>query len=55
VGRQAMELVEREARARGLQALHLAVDRENARAQGLYRRNGFAARGHIIMSKRLAE
>jgi ribosomal protein S18 acetylase RimI-like enzyme len=55
IGREAMELVEREARDRGLRALHLAVDRENIRAQGLYQSSGFATRGHIIMSKRLAE
>jgi diamine N-acetyltransferase len=55
VGRQAMELAEHEARARGVQALHLEVEPENVRAQALYRRTGFAQRGYVLMSKRLEE
>jgi ribosomal protein S18 acetylase RimI-like enzyme len=55
VGRQALELAERESRARGVQALHLEVEPGNNRALALYRHHGFAARGYVLMSKRLVQ
>jgi ribosomal protein S18 acetylase RimI-like enzyme len=50
-----VELAERECRARGVRALHLEVEPGNERAHALYRRSGFAERGYVLMSKRLAE
>ncbi|MGH7525584.1 MAG: GNAT family N-acetyltransferase [Gemmatimonadales bacterium] len=55
LGRQAMELAERECRAQGVRALHLEVEPGNERAQSLYRHRGFAQRGYHLMTKRLAE
>jgi ribosomal protein S18 acetylase RimI-like enzyme len=42
-------------RAGGVGALHLEVESGNARAQSLYRRSGFAERGHRLMTKRLGD
>ena len=52
-GRQAMGFLEAEARALGIQALHLEVGAENARALALYRHSGFRDTGRRLMSKRL--
>ena len=46
-------LMEAEARALGINALHLDVGAENARALALYRRSGFRDTGRRLMSKRL--
>ena len=52
-GRQAMGFLEAEARVLGIQALHLEVGAENARALALYRHSGFRDTGRRLMSKRL--
>jgi ribosomal protein S18 acetylase RimI-like enzyme len=54
VGREAVVFAERECRARGIRALHLEVEPGNNRAQALYVGSGFAERGYVLMSKRLA-
>jgi ribosomal protein S18 acetylase RimI-like enzyme len=52
LGTQVLALVEREARARGLQTLYLEVGHDN-RALALYRRAGFVAHRRYLMSKEL--
>lgn len=54
VGRRALALVEDEARALGVRALHLVVERGNAPAQALYRRVGYRAHDRDLMTKWLA-
>lgn len=53
VGGRAIALAEEACRARGVTALHLEVDLGNERAHALYRRSGFAERGHRLMTKRV--
>jgi GNAT superfamily N-acetyltransferase len=53
LGGQAMAFLEAEARALGINALHLEVGAENARALALYGRSGYADNGRRLMSKRL--
>jgi phosphoribosylglycinamide formyltransferase-1 len=53
VGGRVMTLLEAEARAQGVRALHLEVDPDNARCLALYRRLGFAETGRRLMFKRL--
>jgi ribosomal protein S18 acetylase RimI-like enzyme len=53
LGRRAMEFLEAEARELGVQALHLEVGAENARALALYGRSGFRDNGRRLMTKRL--
>ena len=53
--RQAIALVEMEARHQNVQALHLEVERENTAAQGLYRSLGYADHGRYLMTKRLSQ
>jgi ribosomal protein S18 acetylase RimI-like enzyme len=48
-----MEQVEAEARALGVQALHLEVARDNQAGQALYFRRGFRANDRQLLSKRL--
>lgn len=55
VGRQALERVEAEARALGVQALHLEVERRNADAAAVYRRAGFEDHDRSLMTKWLAD
>jgi ribosomal protein S18 acetylase RimI-like enzyme len=50
-GRQAMQHVESQARALGVNALHLEVDRGNDPAIELYRRAGYADHGRHLMTK----
>lgn len=50
-GRQAMQHVESQARALGVNALHLEVDRGNDPAIELYRRGGYADHGRYLMTK----
>jgi ribosomal protein S18 acetylase RimI-like enzyme len=50
-GRQAMQHVESQARALGVNALHLEVDRGNDAAIELYRRAGYADHGRHLMTK----
>lgn len=52
VGRRVLELVDREARALGLERLYLEVEHGN-RAIDLYRRAGFVEHQRHLMSKRL--
>jgi ribosomal protein S18 acetylase RimI-like enzyme len=54
-GQRAMGMVEREAIAHGVRALHLLVDPRNGRAVRLYERAGFERSHRIAMTKRLAE
>jgi ribosomal protein S18 acetylase RimI-like enzyme len=51
LGRHAMEFVEERARALGVNALHLEVDRGNDPAVELYRRTGYADHGRHLMTK----
>ena len=53
LGRLALDAVEAAARDRGVVALHLEVERGNARAQALYRRVGFEDRDRKLLTKRL--
>ncbi|HEX5732238.1 MAG TPA: GNAT family N-acetyltransferase [Blastocatellia bacterium] len=51
VGRQALEFVEQFCRSERVEALHLAVERENRRAQEVYRQFGFKAHDRYLMTK----
>lgn len=53
-GRRALESVLREARALGVNAVHLEVEAENERARGLYERTGFGGSGRSLLTARLA-
>lgn len=53
LGRKAMAFVEAEARALGVQALHLEVERDNRPALELYRRIGYVDHDRFLMTKRL--
>jgi ribosomal protein S18 acetylase RimI-like enzyme len=53
VGDRVLELVENEARALGVVALHLEVERKNAAGQRFYRRNGYLDHDRYLMTKRL--
>lgn len=55
VGRQALERVEAEARALGVQALHLEVERRNTDAAAVYRRAGFEDSDRSLMTKWLVD
>jgi GNAT superfamily N-acetyltransferase len=54
-GRQAVQHVESQARALGVNAPHLEVDRRNDAAIELYRRAGYADHGRHLMTKSLIE
>jgi ribosomal protein S18 acetylase RimI-like enzyme len=54
LGRLAMDAVEAAARERGVVALHLEVERDNARAQALYRRLGYGDKDRKLLTKLLA-
>jgi diamine N-acetyltransferase len=51
LGRRAMEFVEDKARALGVNALHLEVDRGRDPAVELYRSTGYADHGRHLMTK----
>ena len=53
LGTRAIEQVETEARALGVRALHLEVERGNAAGRSLYARRGFAGNDRLLLSKRL--
>ena len=55
IGGTVLRLVAAEAQAIGVQALSLEVTRSNAVAKRLYARNGFVARGHELMTRRLRD
>lgn len=54
LGTAAMAMLEEVAAARGVQALHLEVARDNPRAEALYRRRGYGITDRKLMSKRLS-
>jgi diamine N-acetyltransferase len=51
LGRRALEYLEEKARASGVNALHLEVDRGNDPAQELYRRTGYEDHGRHLLTK----
>lgn len=51
VGRAALAFLEERARALGVNALHLEVDRANVNAQRLYRRVGFVDHDRYLLTK----
>jgi diamine N-acetyltransferase len=53
IGREAIRVAEAACRARGVRALHLEVERVNARAERLYRRAGFHDQNRRLMTRRL--
>lgn len=53
LGARVMQAVEREARALGVQALHLEVERGNEPARALYEKRGLRDTGRQLLSKRL--
>jgi ribosomal protein S18 acetylase RimI-like enzyme len=53
LGSKMINLIERTCRQLGLGALELQVERDNVRAQSLYRKRGFRAHDRIPMSKML--
>lgn len=54
LGRQAIRFAEEQCRNEGVLALHLEVERDNARARSFYGKTGFASRArYFLMSKRL--
>lgn len=55
VGRQALELVAAECRARGIAAVHLEVERANTDAQTVYRRSGFEDHNRYLMTRWLRD
>jgi len=54
LGERAIEIAEATCRELGVRALHLEVERENTRAQSLYRRLGFADHDRYLMTRWLA-
>lgn len=53
IGAAALHLLEKEAFAEGLVALHLEVLKDNKAAADFYHRNGYADQRSLFMSKRL--
>ena len=51
VGGRALELVEGACRSLGVSALHLEVERANAKAQSVYRRAGFKDHDRYLLTK----
>jgi ribosomal protein S18 acetylase RimI-like enzyme len=51
LGRRALEFVEEKARASGVNAIHLEVDRGNDPAMELYRRTGYENHGRHLLTK----
>jgi ribosomal protein S18 acetylase RimI-like enzyme len=54
IGTAAMDMLERTAADHGVRGLHLEVERDNAKAEALYRRRGYRVTDRKLMSKRLA-
>ena len=52
-GRAAMELARQTCEGAGVRALHLEVERTNARARGLYASLGFADTDRLLLTRRL--
>jgi ribosomal protein S18 acetylase RimI-like enzyme len=55
LGRRAIEFIERRARERGVNAIHLEVDEGNLAAEELYRRAGYVDQSRFLMTKSLSE
>ena len=53
LGRVAIALAEDACRAAGVHALHLEVERENARGRTLYARTGFADTDRLLLTRRI--
>ena len=53
IGRTAIALAEDACRAAGVRALHLEVERENARGRALYASTGFADTDRLLLTRRL--
>ena len=53
LGRVAIALAEDACRAAGVRALHLEVERGNARGRALYARTGFADTDRLLLTRRL--
>ena len=53
IGRTAIALAEDACRAAGVRALHLEVERANARGRALYARTGFADTDRLLLTRRL--
>lgn len=53
IGSDVMARVEGEASALGIRALHLEVERSNARARAVYDRRGFRENDRVLLTKRL--
>jgi ribosomal protein S18 acetylase RimI-like enzyme len=51
IGQASIEFAAEVCRAEGIAALHLEVERENTRAQGLYRRAGFRDHDRYLLTK----
>ncbi|MCC6796959.1 MAG: GNAT family N-acetyltransferase [Candidatus Hydrogenedentes bacterium] len=51
LGRRAIELAEEHCRARGVQSLHLEVERSNTDAQAVYRKLGFHDHDRYLLTK----
>jgi GNAT superfamily N-acetyltransferase len=51
LGREALEVAEAYCRERGVNALHLEVERHRSRAQELYRRRGYEDFDRFLMTK----
>lgn len=54
IGRRAIEFVERACLSLGVRALHLEVERENTKAQVVYRKVGFEDQDSYLMTKQIA-
>jgi len=54
IGTRTLAFVEAECRARGIQALHLEVERTNQAAQALYRKWAFDDHDRLLMTKWIA-
>jgi ribosomal protein S18 acetylase RimI-like enzyme len=51
IGKASIEFAAAVCRAEGIAALHLEVERENTRAQGLYRRAGFRDHDRYLLTR----
>lgn len=55
LGKRALQFLETQCRALGVQALHLEVERVNTHAQEVYRKHGFADHDRYLMTKWLSD
>ncbi|NJK51753.1 MAG: GNAT family N-acetyltransferase [Leptolyngbyaceae cyanobacterium SU_3_3] len=53
IGKKSLQFAEEICRGRGVQALHLEVERENTNAQAVYRKAGFADHDRYLLTKHL--